>query len=286
MPPEDPQLPPPQPLPPQQPPPTGYPDAGPAYPDQASPTYGQPAQEAWAPPVPELPAAPVAPELPVNPVTPTFDQLAQQAWPQEAPQVPLPAAPAAPAPVPAEAAPPPYKEATNLEGIDSDEQLIANIHRHFFGIFTVYILTAVALVVIIGLIYLLLPTLIGNNQGQDYTLLAVIAVGIIAIMAIILYMATSVYYSSSLILTNLNITEVTKRGVFNKKISQLDVSNIEDVNADRKGFFSTMFDYGTLTIETAGAVDNFVLTYCPHPDHYAKEILEARQTVRSMRHEA
>ena len=55
---------------------------------------------------------------------------------------------------------------------------------------------------------------------------------------------------------------------------------------DRKGFFSTMFDYGTLTIETAGAVDNFVLTYCPHPDHYAKEILEARQKVRSMRHEA
>jgi hypothetical protein len=38
-----------------------------------------------------------------------------------------------------------------------------------------------------------------------------------------------------------------------------------------------MLGYGSLLIETAGEQENFHFDYCPHADHYAKLVLEARQ---------
>jgi hypothetical protein len=39
----------------------------------------------------------------------------------------------------------------------------------------------------------------------------------------------------------------------------------------------TIFNYGTLTVETAGEMRNFVFPYCPNPNKYADQILDARQ---------
>jgi Bacterial PH domain len=254
MPPEDSQLPPPEPT-------SPYPSPNQSSPSQPLPPVAQP--------------------------TPQPSQPYQQTWPEQTTPVPtepvMPVSPPQPYQQPSQSNQP--VQATTLEGIDSDEKLIATIRRHFFGIFIIYFLTTTALIVSIGLVYFLLPNLVDTSQTDVYKTVGVIAAGIVIIMALLLYLATSIYYGSRLILTDHNITQVIRIGIFTKKVSQLDVGNIEDVNANRKGLFATVLNFGTLNIETAGAAENFVFTYCPKPDYYAKEILEARQKVRSMRHE-
>lgn len=37
-----------------------------------------------------------------------------------------------------------------------------------------------------------------------------------------------------------------------------------------------MFDYGVLRLETAGVRSKFVFVFCPRPDIYAQQILNAR----------
>jgi hypothetical protein len=52
---------------------------------------------------------------------------------------------------------------------------------------------------------------------------------------------------------------------------------VEDVSAEQKGFLPTFFNYGTLVVQTAGEMENFVFPYCPNPNKYADRILDARQ---------
>ena len=55
------------------------------------------------------------------------------------------------------------------------------------------------------------------------------------------------------------------------------MSNVEDVSAEERGILSTVFDYGTIVVQTAGALENFIFPYCPQPSKYADQIIEARQ---------
>lgn len=179
--------------------------------------------------------------------------------------------------------PPLDTQATAMGDIDADERLISIIRRHFFGIFIIYVQTAVALAVGIGLIYFLLPSFVDRSQEDVYRVIGVIAGLVVILMAVILVIATIIYYSSKLILTDKNITQVIQVGLFNRKVSQLAVSNIEDVTAVKKGVFSTILNYGILNVETAGEQVNFVFNYCPNPDFYARQILEAREQAHRRR---
>lgn len=92
-----------------------------------------------------------------------------------------------------------------------------------------------------------------------------------------LYIATVVYRESRLVVTDKNITQTLQQSLFNRKISQLSMANVEDVTAEQKGFIPHLLDYGTLFVETAGEQENFKFIYTPHPNAIAKEILEARE---------
>jgi uncharacterized membrane protein YdbT with pleckstrin-like domain len=170
--------------------------------------------------------------------------------------------------------------AKSMEEIDHDERLISIIHRHFFGIFIIYVQTFAALALGIGLIYFLLPNFVDRSETEVYRVIGLVAGAIIVLMTIILVIATIIYYSSRLILTDKNITQVLQIGIFNRKVSQLAVTNVEDVTATKQGVFSTFLNYGVLNIETAGEQINFIFNYCPRPDFYARQILEAREQAR------
>lgn len=166
----------------------------------------------------------------------------------------------------------------SVENIDSDEKLLAVIKRHPFGIIKMYVTVIVGLVFAGILLAMILPGIIPRDGNEAiYGVIAILAVTIMCLMAFILFVATIIYFRSKIVLTDKTITQTLQNGLFNRKISQLAVTNIEDVTAQKNGFFPTMFNYGRLMIETAGEQVNFHFDYCPNPDHYAKLILDARQ---------
>lgn len=164
-----------------------------------------------------------------------------------------------------------------METVDADEQQIFTIHRHFFGIFIVYIQVLVGILAGLGLIYFLLPSFVEPSNNRAYQIIAMFSVGALVIIALILVVATVIYLQSKLIVTDQNVTQILQRGLFSRKISQLSLNDVEDVTADQHGLFSTAFNFGILKIETAGEQSNFHFSYCPRPSHYAKLILEARE---------
>jgi guanylate kinase len=55
------------------------------------------------------------------------------------------------------------------------------------------------------------------------------------------------------------------------------MSNVEDVSEEQRGILASIFSYGTLTVQTAGEMENFIFTLCPNPAALADRIIEARQ---------
>lgn len=165
-----------------------------------------------------------------------------------------------------------------LGQLGPDEQLLAVIKRHPFGIVKLYAQMLVAVIFAGGLIMALLPELIPREDNPGiYVGVGIVAVILIAFLVIILAIATIIYGRNKLVVTSETITQTLQLGLFNKKVSQLAVSNIEDVTAQKTGFFPTVLNYSRLLIETAGEQENFYFDYCPSADHYAKLILDTRQ---------
>lgn len=163
-----------------------------------------------------------------------------------------------------------------MDDVDDDEILLGTIYKHAFGIITVYIQATIGLVLALGLAFFLLPTVLSDTSGA-MALATAFAILAVAFAALIILVATIIYRQSHIIVTDKNITQVLQGGLFQRKVSQLTMANVEDVTSDQRGFFASFFDFGILKIETAGEQANFHFSFCPKPSYYAKIILEARE---------
>jgi uncharacterized membrane protein YdbT with pleckstrin-like domain len=146
---------------------------------------------------------------------------------------------------------------SEMDLLNHDENVVTIIHKSIIGLVYIYIEAFAAVVALLALAVLAFPDLFSSLSANSNALL----------------MAAVVFS----IVTDQNLIQILQGGLFSRKISRLSVSNVEDVTADQHGFLQTIFGYGTLTVETAGEMKNFIFPYCPNPNKYADQILDARQ---------
>lgn len=61
---------------------------------------------------------------------------------------------------------------------------------------------------------------------------------------------------------------------FGESRKQAALSNIQNVDATRPGFFATIFNYGFVTVDTAGAKADIVFEYVPNPELIQSDIFQ------------
>lgn len=168
----------------------------------------------------------------------------------------------------------------DMASVDNDEILLGTVYKHPFGIIVVYIQAALGLIMSMGLAFFLLPTVV-SDENAAFSMATTFGILAVIFAFMIIVVATILYRQSHLIITDKNITQVIQGGLFQRKVSQLTMANVEDVTSEQNGIFPSIFDFGVLKIETAGEQANFHFTYCPKPSYYAKIILEARENYLS-----
>ncbi len=166
-----------------------------------------------------------------------------------------------------------------IESLTANETLVADVRRHWFGLFVVYLQLFIALGLSLVLIFGLLPGIIESlnlNQAAANAIASLFGLFVVSFGFIFMILATRIYRGNQLIISDKNVTQVLQIGLFDRKVSELSMANVEDVTAQQKGIFPTLFNYGILRIETAGEQNNFIFPYCPNPNAYAKAILDSR----------
>ena len=85
------------------------------------------------------------------------------------------------------------------------------------------------------------------------------------------------YYLDMVVVTNERIVFVTQNALFSRKISELNMEQIQDVTSNVQGFFPTFFNFGEVLIQTAGERENFSLTGMAGAHFIAQRIMQARR---------
>lgn len=82
------------------------------------------------------------------------------------------------------------------------------------------------------------------------------------------------YYLDLWIVTNDRIMNIEQHGLFGRTVSELDLSNIQDVTSEIKGILATVFNYGEVHIQTAAEEKRFVFEQISNPHAVRQAILD------------
>ena len=75
-------------------------------------------------------------------------------------------------------------------------------------------------------------------------------------------------------MTNERIISSEQKQLFSRTIAEHDLSKIQDITAEIRGFFPTFLDYGEVFIQTAAEKQRFIFKQVPHPQDVKRKITE------------
>ncbi len=165
---------------------------------------------------------------------------------------------------------------------DSNEKLVTEIRKHPFGLFLIFasgafvILSITIMSAVVSAVNL--NDTLGISGINSYKTIIILISFFVVVGAIIMTLIAAFLYRSNVIyVTNEKIAQVVYVSLFNRKISQLSIGDVQDVTVSQKGIFAHVLNYGTLVIETAGEQQNYTFSFVPDPYTMSKLIVGSHE---------
>ena len=147
-----------------------------------------------------------------------------------------------------------------FEGQREGEEVIYVFRRHIMtsikGFLWLVVLTGVGLV----------PMFIWPGNGQMFFVwLIFLGVGILGAAY-----SWMLWYFSYYIVTDERLRQTRQKGLFKKSVVDLELSSIQNMSFGVNGVFATMFDYGSILIQTEAG--DLVISMVSHPETVYNEL--------------
>jgi len=90
-----------------------------------------------------------------------------------------------------------------------------------------------------------------------------------------------IYLLDTWIVTNQRIIDIIQKGFFYRTVAELDLSKVQDISVRTSGLIQTIFDFGDVEIQSAGALNKFKFSQVAKPqivkDRIMKLVLESKK---------
>lgn len=165
----------------------------------------------------------------------------------------------------------------HLKNISEDEAIVKIVHRNWFYLLQQYFLLFLIVGLFLGAtisVPTLFPQFLGNiNEPamlfvQNFFMLAVWIYG---------FLIWIDYYFDIWIITSERIINIEQKGMFNRRVSEMTYSKIQDISTEVKGFIPTIINYGDLKIQTAGEEEEFIFRTVSDPYMLKNIIMEMQR---------
>ncbi len=80
------------------------------------------------------------------------------------------------------------------------------------------------------------------------------------------------YYLDIWIVTNMRLVDIEQIALFNRTASTLELEHIEDITVKIEGFLPSMIGFGTVSVQTAAHIQEFLINNIRNPEE-AKQII-------------
>ncbi|OGY92291.1 MAG: hypothetical protein A3H70_03575 [Candidatus Komeilibacteria bacterium RIFCSPLOWO2_02_FULL_48_11] len=88
---------------------------------------------------------------------------------------------------------------------------------------------------------------------------------------------------SRFVITTEKIMNISQLGFFDRTVSQILLDKINDVSYRKKGFWQTVFNYGTLAIQVSASPEKLVVKNIRQPAAVQQALLDAQEKLRGDR---
>lgn len=176
------------------------------------------------------------------------------------------------------------KRVFKLIEFDENEELICEIRKHPFGLFIIYFigsfvaLTLLAITIVLSVLSQGDPLETGTQiSGSAQSVIVLVGGTLLLVTLVMTAIAAYLYRSDVVLVTSEKISQFLHKTIFDRKISQLSIGDVQDVTVTQNGLFARIFNFGTLVIETAGEQQNYTFPYTPDPYERSKDIVGAHE---------
>ncbi len=155
-----------------------------------------------------------------------------------------------------------------------EEKIYLVIREHWFRLLlkvVVWMFGALVLVAFQTAGPNILPGLFEGQTGQIVKLFEQIY---FIILLLSLFLIAILHYLNVHIVTNIRVVDIDQVGLFSHVVSELHIDKLEDITSETNGVFGTLFNYGNVYIQTAGARERFEFDNVPNPAAIEKLVLD------------
>lgn len=171
----------------------------------------------------------------------------------------------------------------SFEGQEKGEDVVMLLRRHVYVIYTQLIVFFFALLIpiIIGEVF---KTFISaKNLFEVFIFLCSLWYMFAWLM---IFYALAMYSLNVVIVTNFRLIDSNQKGFFNRRISEVHLSRIQDITVHTEGFIQTVFKFGSIELQTASEEREFIFPQIPNPEHVKDVIMNlAEECVKNQNHQ-
>ncbi len=160
-----------------------------------------------------------------------------------------------------------------------DEKIYLAIREHWILLvlkLLVWLIVAVPLFAYYWFGQRALPGLFEGQMGLFLNLLAQVYMTSLLVSLLVIFV---LYYLNIHIISSMRIVDIDQQGLLSHVVSELNIDKIEDVTSETNGVLGTMFDFGTVYIQTAAAKERFEFQNVPNPGLLTKIILDLYEKI-------
>ncbi len=147
------------------------------------------------------------------------------------------------------------------------EIVLQVIHRDAFVALKRIALFILLIALPLGLLYMLDQLFPGLRASIiAWPIIALSASAYLFFVWLLFFFSIIDYLLDVWVITNERIIDIEQNGFFSRSIAEQHISKIQDVSSDVHGFWPTVWQYGNVTVQTAGEFGKFHLEEIPHPE--------------------
>jgi hypothetical protein len=162
--------------------------------------------------------------------------------------------------------------------LEPDEHVVIEARKHWFLFVAELLPYAILLIIpfVIPKLLLIAPPLAKYAVFFEYT--TPLARATLGIWLLVIWTSAwgnfTRHYLNAWILTNQRIVDIKQHGYFKREVSSLFLTRIQDVTTDVEGVLPSLLGIGDITVQSAGAVDEFHMYSIPRPEQMRDIILK------------
>jgi hypothetical protein len=165
-------------------------------------------------------------------------------------------------------------DSNNLPNKKANEETLLTLRRHWLVLFRHFLFTLMGATLPIA-VYIVLSNQDFIILNNDYFMPIITLVMSMYYLYITLmfFNAFIDYYLDVWIVTTERMINIEQRNLFNRVISEKSLYRMQDITSEVKGFVPTLFNFGTIYIQTAGTEQRFIFKDVPNAPEVTQQIL-------------